>query len=71
VSKFKGRTVYYMPLVQQIPGFVVTAATMKAALAKAGLSLQVCNGPGQPSPVAACVQGMASVVIPAALAPTA
>src|SRR6266568_4110325 len=56
VSKFKGRTVYYIPLVQQIPGFVVTAATMKQALAKAGLSLQVCDGQGQPSAVAACVQ---------------
>ncbi|MFC1401415.1 MULTISPECIES: substrate-binding domain-containing protein [Streptacidiphilus] len=55
-AKFKGRTVYYIPLVQQIPGFVVTAATMKTALAKAGLSLQVCNGQGQPSAVAACVQ---------------
>jgi ribose transport system substrate-binding protein len=56
VSKFKGRTVYYIPLVQQIPGFVVTAQTMKQALAKAGLSLQVCNGEGQPSAIAACVQ---------------
>jgi ribose transport system substrate-binding protein len=56
ISKFKGRTVYYIPLVQQIPGFVVTAQTMKQALAKAGLSLQVCNGQGQPSAVAACVQ---------------
>ena len=51
VSKFKGRTVYYIPLVQQIPGFVVTAATMKVALAKAGLKLQVCDGQGQPSAV--------------------
>src|SRR5216684_41418 len=56
VSKFKGRSVYYIPLVQQIPGFVVTAQTMKVALAKAGLSLQVCDGQGQPSAVAACVQ---------------
>lgn len=56
VSKFKGRTVYYIPLVQQIPGFVVTAQTMKVALAKAGLKLQVCDGQGQPSAVAACVQ---------------
>jgi ribose transport system substrate-binding protein len=56
VSKFKGRTVYYIPLVQQIPGFVVTAETMKVALAKAGLKLQVCDGQGQPSAVAACVQ---------------
>jgi ribose transport system substrate-binding protein len=56
VQKLKGETVYYIPLVQQIPGFVVTAATMKTALAKAGLKLQVCNGQGQPTAVAACVQ---------------
>jgi ribose transport system substrate-binding protein len=56
VSKFKGRTVYYIPLIQQIPTFVVAAGSMKQALAKAGLSLQVCNGQGQPSAIAACVQ---------------
>jgi ribose transport system substrate-binding protein len=55
VSKLKGKTVYYIPLVQQIPGFVVTAATMKTALAKVGLNLQVCNGEAQPSAIAACV----------------
>ena len=36
VSSIKGRTVYYIPLVQAIPGFVVTAQTMKTALAAAG-----------------------------------
>lgn len=56
VKKLNGETVYYIPLVQQIPGFVVTAATMKTALAKAGLKLQVCNGQGQPSAIAGCVQ---------------
>ena len=55
VSALKGKTVYYIPLVQQIPGFVVTAATMKTALAKVGLNLQVCNGEAQPSAIAACV----------------
>jgi ribose transport system substrate-binding protein len=55
VSKLKGKTVYYIPLVQQIPGFVVTAATMKTALAKVGMNLQVCNGEAQPSAIAACV----------------
>jgi ribose transport system substrate-binding protein len=54
VSKFKGKTVYYIPLVQQIPTFVVAAESMKQALARAGLSLQVCDGQGQPSAVAAC-----------------
>jgi ribose transport system substrate-binding protein len=56
VSALKGKTVYYIPLVQFIPGFVVTAATMKTALAKVGVNLQVCNGQGQPSAVASCVQ---------------
>ncbi|TVZ04354.1 sugar ABC transporter substrate-binding protein [Trebonia kvetii] len=56
VSGLKGKTVYYIPLVQFIPGFVVTAATMKVALAKVGLNLQVCNGQGQPSAIASCVQ---------------
>lgn len=56
VSSLKGKTVYYIPLVQFIPGFVVTAATMKTALARVGMKLQICNGQGQPSAVAACVQ---------------
>lgn len=56
VSNLKGKTVYYIPLVQFIPGFVVTATTMKTALARVGMKLQICNGQGQPSAVAACVQ---------------
>jgi ribose transport system substrate-binding protein len=55
VSKFKGRTVYYIPLDAHIPGFVVTAQTMKVALAKAGLSFQECDGQGTPSTIASCV----------------
>jgi len=56
LSALKGKTVYYIPLVQFIPGFVVTAATMKTALAKVGVNLQVCNGNAQPAAVASCVQ---------------
>lgn len=55
VSKLRGKTVYYIPLVQAIPGFVVTAQTMKVALARAGLKLQVCDGSGQPNVMASCV----------------
>ena len=55
LSSLKGKTIYYIPLVQFIPGFVVTAATMKTALAKAGVNLQVCNGNAQPSAIASCV----------------
>src|SRR5215831_10726051 len=42
VSALKGKTVYYIPLISFIPGFVVTAETMKVALAKVGMKLQVC-----------------------------
>jgi len=56
VSALKGKTVYYIPLVAAIPGFVVTAATMKTALAAAGLRLQVCDAQGQPSGLASCIQ---------------
>jgi ribose transport system substrate-binding protein len=55
VSKFKGRTVYYIPLDSHIPGFVVTAQTMKPALAKAGLKFAECDGQGTPSAIASCV----------------
>jgi ribose transport system substrate-binding protein len=56
VSALKGKTVYYIPLISFIPGFVVTAETMKVALAKVGMNLQVCNGQGQPNAIAACAQ---------------
>jgi ribose transport system substrate-binding protein len=55
VSALKGKTVYYVPLVQQISGFVLTAAALKTALSKVGMKLQVCNGEAQPSAVAACI----------------
>jgi ribose transport system substrate-binding protein len=55
VAALKGRTVYYIPLVQQIPTFVVAANAMRTALAKAGLSLQVCDGQATPSAIASCV----------------
>lgn len=60
VSSLKGRTVYFIPLVQQIPTFVVAAQTMQAALSKVGMKLQVCNGQGQPSAIAACVNQAAN-----------
>ena len=55
VSKFAGKTVFYIPLDAHIPGFVVTAATMKTALAKAGLKFQECDGQGNPTSIASCV----------------
>jgi ribose transport system substrate-binding protein len=70
VSKFKGRTVFYIPLLQDVPTFAVAAQTMKAALTRAGLKLQVCDGRAQPTAVAACVQqavgaGAAGIVLDA------
>jgi ribose transport system substrate-binding protein len=56
VSALKGKTVYYVPVIEDAPTFAVAAQAMKQALAKAGLGLQVCNGQAQPSAVAACVQ---------------
>lgn len=55
VSRLKGRTIYYIPLAQAIPTFVVAAESMKVAMARAGLKLQVCDGQGQPTAIAACV----------------
>jgi ribose transport system substrate-binding protein len=70
VSKLKGRTVYYIPLDAHIPGFVVTAATMRVALAKAGLNFTECDGQGNPTAIAACVSqaqgaGAAGIVLDA------
>ena len=70
VSKVKGRTVYYIPLDAHIPGFVVTAQTMKAALAKAGLNFQECDGQATPSTIASCVShaagaGAAGIILDA------
>lgn len=56
VSALKGKTVYYIPLVAAIPGFVVTAATMKTALATVGVKVQVCDPQGQPQNMASCAQ---------------
>src|SRR5579863_577667 len=71
VSALKGKTVYYIPLVAAIPGFAATAVAMKTPLAKAGLKLQVCDGQGNPSAIAACVgqatgAGAAGIILDAA-----
>ena len=70
VARLKGKTVYYIPLDAHIPGFVVTAATMKTALAKAGLNFQECDGQGNPTAISSCVSqatgaGAAGIVLDA------
>jgi ribose transport system substrate-binding protein len=54
VSKFKGRTVYYIPLVAA-GGLPATGANIKQALAVVGLKTQICYGQAQPSVIAGCV----------------
>jgi ribose transport system substrate-binding protein len=70
VSKLKGKTIYYIPIIEDTPTFVVAAQTMQQALAQAGLKLQVCNGEAVPAAIAACVQlattaGAAGIVLDA------
>jgi ribose transport system substrate-binding protein len=70
VSKFKGRTVDYIPLDAHIPAFVIAAQAMKAALARAGLNFQECDGQGTPTTIASCVShaagaGAAGIVLDA------
>jgi ribose transport system substrate-binding protein len=55
LSKLKGRTVFYIPLTEYIPGFAITAAEMKAALAEVGVKFQECNGDANPTAISACV----------------
>jgi ribose transport system substrate-binding protein len=55
LSKLSGRTVYYIPLTEDIPGFAITAAAMKVALAKVGVKFQECNGDANPTAISACI----------------
>jgi ribose transport system substrate-binding protein len=55
LSKLRGRTVYYIPLTEYIPGFAITAAEMKTALAEVGVKFQECNGDANPTAISACV----------------
>ena len=67
VSALKGKTVMYIPLLNAIPAFQITAGSLKTALGKVGMSLQVCNGGANPTTTAACLsqaksQGVAGVI---------
>lgn len=55
VASLKGKTVYYIPINQQAPQFAVTQTALEAALGKAGVKLQVCNGESTPTGIAACL----------------
>lgn len=55
VAAEKGKTVMYIPLIQAIPAFAITAGSLKSALAAVGMNEQVCNGQANPTGVASCV----------------
>jgi ribose transport system substrate-binding protein len=54
-SSVKGKTVMYIPLLQAIPAFAITASAMQSALHSVGMNLSVCDGGANPTTVAACV----------------
>ncbi|ROO87193.1 monosaccharide ABC transporter substrate-binding protein (CUT2 family) [Actinocorallia herbida] len=54
-SSLKGKTIYYVPLSQQVPAFSVTAQNLSEAAALVGMKVQVCNGGANPSQISACV----------------
>jgi ribose transport system substrate-binding protein len=55
LSKLKGKTIYYIPISQQVPEFAIVAESLKAALSAAGMQLQICDGGANPSQTSACV----------------
>jgi ribose transport system substrate-binding protein len=66
-SSVKGKTVMYIPLLQAIPAFAITASALHDALATTGMQLSVCDGGANPTTVAACVsrgvsEGVAGIV---------
>src|SRR5437879_1006712 len=61
LRSLSGKTVWYIPISQTAEFFTAVSNSLKAALAKAGVSLRFCNGQANPSATAACVnQAVAS-----------
>ncbi|HUA03254.1 MAG TPA: substrate-binding domain-containing protein [Solirubrobacteraceae bacterium] len=56
VSALKGKTVFYIPLLTQIPAFAIVGPNLQQALNTAGITTRICNGQANPTGVAACVQ---------------
>jgi ribose transport system substrate-binding protein len=62
-----GKTVYYVPIVQQVPIFPVVESGLSQALAAVGARLRVCDGGASPATATACLNqaiadGAAAVV---------
>lgn len=65
-----GKTIYYIPISQQVAAFKVVGDAMTTALAKVGVKLQVCDGAANPNSISACVNqavgaGAAGIVMDA------
>jgi ribose transport system substrate-binding protein len=55
VRSLKGKTIFYIPITLEDPEFAIVSASLKQALAKAGVKLQTCNGNSDPSAISACL----------------
>jgi ribose transport system substrate-binding protein len=53
--KLAGRTIYYIPITQQVPIFPVIEQGLRQALAAVGAKLHVCDGAATPSTTSACL----------------
>ncbi|MBS1700003.1 MAG: substrate-binding domain-containing protein [Actinobacteria bacterium] len=51
----KGKTVYYIPITLQAPQFGAAQTAVTEALGTLGATVQVCDGQGTPTTIAACV----------------
>ncbi len=54
-SALAGKTVYYVPIAQQVPIFPVVETGLKQALATVGARLHVCDGSASPATTTACL----------------
>ena len=55
VASLAGTTVYYVPLTQQAPQFVVTGAAVQEAFAAVDINVQICNGNSTPTDIDECI----------------
>lgn len=55
VASLAGTTVYYIPLTQQAPQFVVTGSAVEEAFAAVDIDVQICNGNSTPTEIDACI----------------
>lgn len=56
LAALKGKTVYYVPAIYQVPLFQAVGASLKSALDTAGVKLEVCDGKSNPANMATCIQ---------------